>query len=151
MPNRHFLKELENQPVWIRGAPIRFDILETDDPILIEELDNCIRGARGGIVSISEEQYAVELKKKENAKSSASSSSSQPWRKELSSPEALRAAVHQGGSFARPQEPRPFNQFAMQQTPRLAPAEMPAPLAVPDASEFVLKPAPTAKLKKPKP
>lgn len=143
MPKKFYSKELPDQPVYVNGFPLRFDIVETEDPTLIRELDNCVRNGMGGVVAITQEQYAEEVKKKELGILSNGSSNKPPWRTELSANQRLNAAVV-GGSFAKPQQPP---QVAIERQPQ----QMPDKLSVPDASEFVIKPPATAKLNKPMP
>lgn len=132
---------------------MRFDILETNDATLIAELDKCIARGIGGVLSITEEQYAEEAKKKAEQISSGFSSNNRPQRRELSAHQlgGLRAAGENGnthGQFAAPQQPeRARNQHGM--GPIREPAKMPDPIEVPTNESFAgmfTKP-PTAKMK----
>jgi len=138
---KYYQKELPESPIFVRGAPLRFDIMATEDPVLIGELTNCVNGHFGGIIEITEEQYAEELKKKESRKASNASSNSQQWRQELSALHQPQRNAAVAGSFARPQQPLPDQ---MSPSPRVP---MPDPLTVPTPADFVFKP-PTAKVNK---
>ena len=150
---RYFQKEIPDSAVFVNGSAMRFDILETNDATLIAELDKCIARGIGGVLSITEEQYAEEAKKKAEQISSGFSSNNRPQRRELSAHQlgGLRAAGESGnahGQFAAPQQPeRARNQHGM--GPIREPAKMPDPIEVPTNESFAgmfTKP-PTAKMK----
>lgn len=149
---RYFSKEIPESAVVINGTSMRFDILETADPILIRELDACIARGVGGVISISESQYQEEVKKKASGNPSHDSLNPRRQRQELSANQLLnlRAAVGVGnanGQFAQPQMGRPHtpnNSFGL---PR-AQGPAPDPIEVPSAADFAAafaKP-PTAKM-----
>lgn len=149
---RYFSKEIPETAVVINGTSMRFDILETADPVLIQELDNCVARGVGGVVAISEAQYQEEVKKKAQGNSSHDSLNPRRQRQELSANQflSLRAAVDAGnitGQFAKPQVGRahtPNNSFGL---PR-AQGPAPDPIEVPTAESFAAafaKP-PTAKM-----
>lgn len=158
---RHYGKEIPESAVWINGVPLKFEILETADPTTIAELDKCIAHGRGGVYSITEEQYAEELKKKESGISSSSSSMQPRSRQELSAlhfpqrPVAVDGAhVDFGGTFARFQdrEQKPHNQHGLPGG-SIGPAgnsstarPMPDPIEIPKPSELKPNRPPTAKL-----
>lgn len=140
--------------VVILGNSMKFDILETADPALIRELDQCIAHGVGGVVSITEAQYQEEVKKKASDSSSHNSLNPRRQRQELSANQLLnlRAAAGAGngnanGQFAQPQMGRPNtpnNSFGL---PR-AQGPAPDPIEVPSAADFAAafaKP-PTAKM-----
>lgn len=152
MANKYYQKELPDQPCWIKGNPIKFDILETADPILIRELDNCVARGIAGIIPITEEQYQEELKKKAHASESGSSSNRKQGRQELSALHARRVAEAQGrgqtfqfgaqGTFAGPQRDGAGSKLPTSGRP------MPEPIEVPSPSSFsgvFLKKPPTAR------
>lgn len=141
----------------INGATMRFDILATEDPTLISELDKCIANSVGGIRSITAEVYAEELKKKATGNLSGSSFRPKPHRQELTPSQwegqrAVGAVSNGAGQFASPQLPNgrdhaPRNQFGLGAR-QAAPAAAPEPIEVPSAESFqipISKP-PTAKL-----
>lgn len=150
---RYYSKEIPDSAVFINGAAMRFDILETNDAVLIAELDKCIARGIGGVLSITAEQYAEEAKKKAEGNSSGFNSNSKPQRRELSAHQlgGLRAAGANGngsGQFAAPQQPeRARNQHGL--GPVREPAKMPDPIEVPTAESFagVFTKPQTAKLK----
>lgn len=151
---RYFSKEIPESAVVINGNSMRFDILQTADPLLIQELDACIHRGVGGVVSISEAQYQEEVKKKQAGNSSHNNLNPRRQRQELSANQLLnlRAAAGAGsgnanGQFAQPQMGRPNtpnNSFGL---PR-AQGPSPDPIEVPTAESFAAsfsKP-PTAKM-----
>ncbi len=81
---KYYAKDIPEMPVYINGTPLRFEVLSTSDPGLIGELDKCIRNQRGGIVSITKEQYEEAEKKNTNGISSESVFKQQRQRPELS-------------------------------------------------------------------
>ena len=66
MSTEYYSKELPESPIYINGAAVRFDLLETQDPSLIQHLNNAAAKHVGGIVKLTQQQYeaALELKKK---------------------------------------------------------------------------------------
>ncbi len=84
----YFAKELENQPVFVFGHPMRFDFLATEDPALISELNKCAAKGVGGVISITKEHYDEELKKKAEAtfQNGSKLHPSLPHRQEILSP-----------------------------------------------------------------
>lgn len=117
---------------------MRFDFLETSDPVLISELESCARNAIGGVMVITKEEYDAEIKKKETLKQSNGNSNPHRGRTELSALLGPRVAevVNRGGGFnpsgmfARPQEP----QVSMNKVQPNRP--MPDPIEVPTAESF---------------
>jgi hypothetical protein len=140
---KFYQKEIPETAVVILGNSMRFDILETADPILIVELDKCIARGVGGVISISEAQFQEELKKKKEGLLSPDSLNRPRMRQELSANHLLnlRAAGAGGnfgnanGQFAQPQVGRahtPNNSFGL---PR-AQGPAPEPIEVPTAESF---------------
>lgn len=154
---RYFSKEIPESGVIVNGTTMRFDLLETEDPILISELDKCIARGVGGVISITKEQYDDEVKKKESGLSSPDSLNKRHQRQELSANQflSLRAAGAGGnfgnanGQFAAPQvgmgrEHTPRNNFGLPRNGNPSPD----PIEVPSAADFAAafaKP-PTAKM-----
>jgi len=143
---KYFRKEIEQSPVYIRGQPFRFDILATEDAMLIAELDKCVRRQIGGVIEITEAEYQDESKKKESEQLSRNSSNPLQHRAELKSlnlPPDRRAVEvvanpggRRNGMFARPQmgdRPQPRSN-----------EPMPDPIQIPSPSTFTIPP--TAKL-----
>lgn len=155
MPTKYYRKDIPEMPVYIHGTPLKFEILETADAALIEELDRCIQFGRGGVSGITKEQFDEEAKKKPTATLSESGYKQRQQRVELSSQlqsqslVAEAAGINLGGQFARPQD------IGRAQTPNekfglpggaVGPAggrPMPDPIEVPKPAD--MKP-PTAKL-----
>jgi hypothetical protein len=141
---RHYRKEIPESSVFIAGHPMRFDILETEDPMLIAELDKCVARGIGGVIQITPEEYAEEVKKKEQWKLLNSSSKPQ-HRQEISAlrldarrvVEAVGNPSPKIGQFAKPQIPTDGHRLAS------PPKEMPEPIEVPSPDSFVIKPPPT--------
>lgn len=137
---RYFRKELPESPVYINGFPLRFDILSTEDPKLVAELDRCVARGAGGVMMISKEEYDETFKKKETE--TQYGSNSKPHRQELKSSlqplDARRVAEavanpanSRQGMFARAQrDSRP--------NPRQEP--MPEPIQIPSVAQFALPP-----------
>lgn len=138
MSNRYYSKELPDAPVYVAGNPLTFDFLETGNPVLIAELDNCVRRGVGGVSEISSETYAEEIKKKERERLSGNNSKPQYKRTELSFIGSPGAAAH-GSSFTRRQQPEANHAPSVNGQP------MPDPIEVPGAASFTLPP--TAKMK----
>lgn len=161
MATRFYKKEIPESPVYVAGVPLKFEVLSTEDPTMIAELDRCIHFGRGGIVSITAEQFEEESKKKQTGISSESGYKQQRQRQELSSLHTSRslavgADVRIGEAFASPQlnpfggpmEGRahtPRNQFGLPGGPAgpTGGKPMPDPIELPTGADF--KP-PTAKL-----
>lgn len=154
MATRYYSKEMPEQAVYVNGVPLRFEILETSDPTLIAELDNCIAKSRGGVIAISAETYAAESKKKENGSLSESDLRHKRQRQELS---ALQLNPHHAavegfqanGMFAKAQERehKPHNQFGLPKA-GVGPSgggAMPDPIEIPAAKDFVPPKPATAK------
>lgn len=158
---KYYKKDIPEMPVYVNGTPLKFEVLETADPTLIAELDNCIRNSRGGVTEITAEEYAEESKKKLNETRSESGYKQQRQRLELSSPllnRNLAAGADNAGQFASamlgpfvgPQEgrtPNPHNQFGLPKG-TVGPSskgQTPDPIEVPSGTELKAK-APTAKL-----
>lgn len=147
---RFFKKEIPEAPVFCMGHPLRFDVLETSDPMLVAELDKCVTRGVGGVVSISEEEYQEEIKKKELLRLS-NSSSKPPHRQELSAlrldarrvVEAVGNPAPKIGQFAKPQVPPAVQRNGHE--------PMPEPIEVPTPESFVIKPPPTMKASATKP
>jgi len=142
----YFRKEVEQSPVYIFGQPFRFDLLATEDAMLIAELDKCVHRGIGGVVSITKEEYEEESKKKQAEQLSRNSLNPPQHRPELKSlnlpPDrrAVEAVANPGGRrngmFARPQmgdRPQPRNN-----------EPMPDPIQIPSPTSFIVPP--TAKL-----
>lgn len=140
---KYFFKELPDTPIYIAGHPLRFDIMQTSDPALINEFENCIRRHQGGIVEITAERYAEELKKKEQETLSGNNLRPQQ-RQVLSALHLGNPGAAAASRFAKPQmsdwqrgNGNPAN------TPVAHP--MPDPIDVPTAASFALPPV--AKMK----
>lgn len=144
---RHFKKEIPESAVFVLGHPMRFDLLQTEDPMLIAELDKCVARGVGGVISISPEEYSEESKKKAQS-SLLNNNSKPPHRQELSAlqldarrvVEAVSNPAPRSGMFAKPQIPTDGPRFNGNQKP------MPEPIEVPAPESFVIKPPPTMKL-----
>lgn len=131
--SRFFQKELPDAPILIRGHPIRFDVMETSDAALISEFENCIRRHQGGIVEITADKYADEVKKKEQESLSGFNSKPQHQRQELSAHQFGNPGAAAASRFARAQQPQ---QPQAQQVAH----PMPDPIEVPTAASFALPP-----------
>ena len=154
MPNKFYRKDIPQMPVYVHGTPLKFELLETADAMLIEELDKCIAFGRGGVISITKEEFDEEAKKKPPGTISESGYKQRQQRLELSSPlqgQSLAAdgGINIGGQFARPQDVgrahTPHERFGMP-SGAIGPSgakPMPDPIEVPTPAD--LKP-PTAKL-----
>ena len=152
----YFAKELENQPVFVFGHPMRFDFLATEDPALISELNKCAAKGVGGVISITKEHYDEELKKKAEAtfQNGSKLHPSLPHRQEILSPNlpdrrAVEAVANPGGSrngmFARPQMgDRQGWPPQNRQGSDARHGPMPDPIQIPSPSQFA--PPPTAKV-----
>ncbi len=156
MPTKFYRKDIPEMPVYIFGKPLKFEILETADPALIEELDKCIQFGRGGVIAMTAEQFEEEAKKKPSGTSSESVYKQKRQRLELSSPLSMHDLAAEGANdvrissaFAQPQEREatPHTRFGLPSGTGPAPGSgskpMPDPIEVPKAEE--MKP-PTAKL-----
>lgn len=154
MPSKFYRKDIPQMPVYIHGTPLKFEILETADAALIEELDRCIAFGRGGVISITKEEYEEEAKKKPQGTFSESGYKQKLTRLELSSQllnqnPVAEAGINIGGQFARPQDigraHEPNEKFGLPNG-TVGPAggrPMPDPIEVPRTAD--MKP-PTAKL-----
>jgi hypothetical protein len=148
MPN-YYRKEIPESPVYVKGAPMSFDFLETSDPTLIAEFTACIRGQRGGIIEMTKEEYESEIKKKENGIGSESSFRPRMRQQGLSAfnLQGRRAAVPDGSAMlARPQIAVGKNDSQVSGRP------MPDPIQVPSPGAFkgAFKRPPTGKMPDPK-
>lgn len=152
---RYFKKELPEQALYVMGHPFRFDFLETEDAVLIGELDNCIRAQRGGVVGISKEEYEAEVKKKSSATESLLNSNGPPppHRRELVAPNrpSERRVAEVVGNPGGRRSGMFGTQFAHAQRDRGQQSQrvgdlwpMPDPIQIPSPAEFI-KP-PTAKV-----
>lgn len=154
------MKEIPESAVIINGISMRFDILETEDPVLIRELDKCIAASIGGVRSLTEEQYLEEVKKKESGTPSVDSLKHKQQRQELTAVrlDGPRAAGlgSTNGQFASPQMPMVDRAHTPHNRPGLpkqrgpsASGAPPEPIEVPadDAFAAVFSKPPTASLK----
>lgn len=154
MPTKYYRKEIPEMPLYIHGSPLKFEILETADAALIEELDRCIAFGRGGVMAITQPEFEDEAKKKPPVTISESGYKQNRNRLELSSPLlnqnlAAEGGINLGGQFARPQDigraHEPNEKFGLPNG-AVGPAggrPMPDPIEVPKTTD--MKP-PTAKL-----
>lgn len=159
---RYYRKEIPEMPVYVNGTPLKFEVLETADPVLIQELDRCIQFGRGGIISITAEDFTEESKKKPTEISSESGYKQQRQRQELSSQLTAQSLAVDGDSrirvgqtFASPQMSQfgsmegrahtPHNRIGLPTGPAgpTGKVPMPDPIELPTGADF--KP-PTAKL-----
>lgn len=153
---KFYRKEIPELPVYVHGAPLRFEVLATEDSSMIVELDLCITKGRGGIISITEEQYTEEVKKKGSAILSGYDWKHRQQRQELSAlhllPNAADAVSAQGGSiFANPQlggrEHKPHNRPGLPTgTGPSGGRAMPDPIEVPSVKDLTPTKPPTAKM-----
>jgi hypothetical protein len=157
-PMNYFRKELPESAVYVNGFPMRFDFLATEDPALVAELNKCVAKGVGGIVSITKEEYDLELSKKNAATSPEAlrPHPSLPHRQEIISPNlhgprVAEVVANPGGSrngmFARPQVGDrqgwpPQNRVGNGSDARHGP--MPDPIQIPSPAQFA--PPPTAKV-----
>ena len=125
---RFFAKELADSALYIMGHPMKFDIMATQDTLLIAELDKCVKKGIGGVTTISESQYQEEVKKKELGTNSPSSSNGQ--RKQVLS------ALHLSQNV-RPVAGRQIN---VQPGASQVTGRMPEPIEVPSPQSFGLPP-----------
>lgn len=151
---KFYRKDIPQMPVYIHGTPLKFEILETSDQMLIEELDKCIAFGRGGVSEMTRAQFEEEAKKKPTGTSSESGYKQRQTRLELSSQLlnqnlVAEGGINIGGQFARPQDigrvATPHEQFGLPGG-SVGPAPgrpMPDPIDVPKPAD--LKPA-TARL-----
>lgn len=152
---KYYAKDIPEMPVYINGTPLRFEVLATSDPMLITELDKCIRGQRGGVSAITQEEYEAAEKKKPTAISSESAFRQNRQRQELSALQVQEVAAgagvaRVGGMFARPQEREhaPHNQNGLPggATGPAGNKPTPDPIEIPDRGKIVASKPPTAKL-----
>lgn len=133
-------KELPTNKLYLsNGHPITFDIMETSDAWLIQELDSAIRNQVGGVIRLTKEQYDEAVKKKSAEKSPVSSPS---YRQEIM-PTHQFTSQHQQRVF--PQGGR----VAVAAGSNQRPAELPDPLTVPDPSTFTMPKVAKVNFKKP--
>lgn len=149
---RYFAKELPEQAISIMGHPYRFDFLATENPVLVAELEKCVRKQRGGVSEISKEAYDEGLKKKATETLLLNSSRPHPQRHELKAsnnlphPDRRVAEVvanpggRRNGMFARPQVDR--NGAVL--NGRRPDEPMPDPIQIPNPAQFATPP--TAKM-----
>ena len=130
---KYYSKDIPEMPVYINGTPLRFEVLETADANLIAELDKCINNHRGGLSSITKEQYDEAIKKNTTGISSESIFKQQRQRQELSAVQfheraVAEGAVRTGGMFARPQERehKPHTQTGLPVPPARSPRPIPS-------------------------
>lgn len=153
MTTKFYGKDIPEAPVYVRGTPLKFEVLETGDAVLIQELDRCIREGRGGVFEITKDQYDEGVKKKQPANGSVFNLSNKPQRRELSSlhnpvvaVDDVRARIE--SVFAKPQmtgrEHTPHNRPGLPSGN--GPAQMPDPIEVPDVGSMKPQKPPTAKL-----
>jgi hypothetical protein len=155
MATKWYQKEIPEMPVYVHGTPIKFEVLETADPVLIEELDKCIKFGRGGVAPITKEQFDELAQKKTNETRSESGFKQSQHRHELSAPnlnlshavDGASPDVRFGGIMAKAQERdhTPHNRFGLRGgAPGPAPARpMPDPIELPTPADMA---PPTAKL-----
>jgi hypothetical protein len=132
MSKRYFKKELPDSAVYIGGHPFKFDVLETEDPTMIAQLDACISRQVGGIIAITQEQYAAEAQKKTNGiryEPNFTPSPNLQRSSELSTLRALRAA-EAGVNRAPSAFPLSANDSNVTGRPR------PDPISVPSPNQF---------------
>jgi len=151
---KFYRKDIPQMPVYVHGVPLKFELLETADAALIEELDKCISFGRGGVMSITKEEFEDEAKKKPTGTLSESGYKQRQQRVELSSPLlnqnlVAEGGINIGGQFARPQDigraHEPREKFGLPNG-AVGPGggrPMPDPIEVPRTTD--MKP-PTAKL-----
>ena len=107
---KYYRKDIPEMPVYVHGQPLKFEILETGDSALIEELDKCVAFGRGGVIAMTAEEYAEESKKKPPVTNSESVYKQRQRRLELSSQllsQSLAvdgAGVSVSSAFAKPQD-----------------------------------------------
>lgn len=143
---KYYRKEIPEAPVFVAGHPYRFDILSTEDPILISELDKCVARHVGGVIAISKEEYEEEVKKKEQLNLLRNNSKPQQ-RQEISAlrldarrvVEAVSNPAPRTGMFAKPQVP-PDHQSNGEKR------QTPDPIEVPSPESFQVRPPPVMKL-----
>lgn len=153
---KFYSKEIPESPVYVAGHPLVFDYLETEDAALIAELDKCVARGIGGVMSVTQEQFEVEVKKKNNESPLNGHSKQRQQRPELSALQLAGLRAVEGGGkvsqFARPQQPtaNPHNRHGLPISGN-APGPMPSmpdPIEVPTPESFgpITKP-PTVKAK----
>jgi hypothetical protein len=143
---RYYMKELETVPIYIFGQPFRFDVLATEDPQLIHELDKCIAKQRGGVIAITKEEHDVAVQKKITENLLRDSSKPPHQRHELKAvqlPQDRRAVEvvanpggRRGGMFARPQVGRDGTVL----NGRHDATPMPDPIQIPSPTQFITPP-----------
>lgn len=60
----YFGKELPLSPFYVNGKAYKFDLIQLDDPTLIQHFDSAANRGIGGIVRLTEEEYLEQSKKK---------------------------------------------------------------------------------------
>ena len=133
MPKRYYLKELPQSAVYISGHPFKFDILETEDPGLISQLDACVARHVGGVMAITKEQFEVEAQKKTSGIICESGPKQKPptqRNSELSTLHALHAAGASDRMRAQPSLVAGPNDSKVSGRP------MPDPISVPSPNSF---------------
>ncbi len=134
MSKRYFKKELPESAVYIAGHPLKFDILETEDPTLAAQLDACISRGIGGVIALSAEQFAAESQKKTSGINYESAFKQNPQQRqsELSTLHALHAAGAGDKQRAQPN-------LVAKTNPGDSPVSgraMPEPVSVPSPNAF---------------
>ncbi len=147
MTPKCYRKELPDQPVWINGSPIKFNVIRTKDPVMIKNLDACIAGQRGGIIAINEAEYEEEAKKKLSGNSSDNGS---PRMRQQGLSAANRNLAAVAGAESAPQPKMAMPQLGPGHSP-VNGRPMPDPIMVPSPNQFssLLKQPPTAKITPP--
>ena len=125
---RYYSKDLPESPVYIMGHPMKFDILATQDTLLITELDKCVKKGVGGVATMSEADYNEAVKKKELSGNSPSSSNGQ--RRQVLSALHLQQNV----------QPVAGRQIKVLPGASQVTGRMPEPIEVPSPQSFGLPP-----------
>lgn len=139
MEPQFFCKELPQNKLYLsNGHPITFDIMETSDAWLIQELDAAIKNHVGGVIKLTKAQYDEAVKKKSEGKSQLNSAS---YRQEIIpthqfTSQHQQRVFPQGGRVAVAAGSQPHGQ-------------LPDPLTVPDPSTFTMPKVAKVNFKKP--
>lgn len=72
MSTSYFAKELPEQPIYINGQAMRFDVFATSDPDVIQKLSSAAAKRVGGVLVITKEQYESALEDKKKVQSNPS-------------------------------------------------------------------------------
>lgn len=149
---RYYLKEIPDSPVVINGVAMRFDFLQTEDPVLISEFTKCIAAGVGGVLEIDKARYDEEVKKKVSGTQSDANSKLRQRRQELTANQwAGVGAAAQGaqsdtlhGHFAAPQvsmgrDHSPRQQHGLPSMTGPSPI-MPDPISIPAEAAFLKPP-----------